>query len=280
MFVCVCHFVYNGWEPYSSASFMATPFKFNCWVLGEDSTRVFPVEIDRGENVGGLKKAIKEEMKPAFDNITANSLEVWNVSIPIDEDVNLEAQVKNLRLHEKKPLWPSKGLHRIFRDLDKEGLHVVVKAPPSEHRCLFLSLFNTYLFAVVSTSAPSLLLLNCWVLGEDSTRIFPVEIHSNRNVGGLKDAIKEKNKVGFDHIDAHRLDVWNVSIPIDEDVNLEAQVKNLKVLQTKSLSPVQPLSGIFRNAVEERLHVIVRASAGECSPDFCFSFSNNAFLCR
>ena len=118
---------------------MATPFKLNCWVLGEDSTRVFPVEIDRGENVGGLKKAIKEEMKPAFDNITANSLEVWNVSIPIDEDANLEAQVKNLRLHEKKPLWPLKGLLRIFRDLDEETLHVVVKAPPSENRCLFLS---------------------------------------------------------------------------------------------------------------------------------------------
>ena len=123
----------------SSASFMATPFKLNCWVLGEDSTRVFRVEIDRGENVGGLKKAIKEEMKPAFDNITANSLEVWNVSIPIDEDANLEAQVKNLRLHEKKPLWPLKGLLRIFRDLDKETLHVVVKAPPGENRCLFLS---------------------------------------------------------------------------------------------------------------------------------------------
>ena len=252
----------------------------NCWVLGEDSTRIFPVEIHSNRNVGGLKLAIKEVKKVAFDHIDADRLEVWKVSIPIDEDVNLEAQVKDLRLHEKKPLWPSKGLHRIFRDLDKEGLHVVVKAPPSEHRCLFLSLFNTYLFAVVSTSAPSLLLLNCWVLGEDTTRIFPVEIDRDKNVGGLKKAIKEEKKPAFDNITADSLNVWKVSIPIDEDVNLEAQVKNLKVLETKSLLPVQPLSGIFRNAVEERLHVIVRASAGECSPDFCFSFSNNAFLCR
>ena len=114
-------------------------FKLNCWVLGEDSTLIFPVEIDGDKNVGDLKKAIKEEMKPAFDYITANSLEIWNVSIPIDEDTNLEAQVKDLRLHEKKPLWPLKGLLRIFRDLDKETLHVVVKAPPSKHRYLFLS---------------------------------------------------------------------------------------------------------------------------------------------
>src|SRR6266511_875780 len=104
----------------------------NCWVLDEDSdsNRIFPVEVDRNKNVGDLKEAIKEKMKPAFDHITANSLDVWNVSIPIDEDTNLQAQVKGLRLHEKKSLWPLKGLLRIFRDLDQEALHVVVKSPP------------------------------------------------------------------------------------------------------------------------------------------------------
>ena len=74
-----------------------------------------------------------------FDHITADSLDVWNVSIPIDEDANLEAQVKNMRLHEKKPLWALKGLLKIFRDLDNETLHVVVKAPPiSEQIAFFL----------------------------------------------------------------------------------------------------------------------------------------------
>jgi hypothetical protein len=117
---------------------MDTQLKLNCWVLGEDSTRIFPVKIDHNEDVGGLKKAIKEE-KVAFDRIDADSLEVWNVSIPINEDTNVEAQVKNLRLHEKKSLWGLKKLLRIFRDLDEETLHVVVKAPPSKHRYLFLS---------------------------------------------------------------------------------------------------------------------------------------------
>jgi hypothetical protein len=116
---------------------MATPLRLNCWVLGEDSTRIFPVEIDRDENVGGLKEAIKKK-KPVFDHIAADSLDVWNVSIPIDEDTNLQDKVKDLRLYEKKPLWALKGLLRIFRDLDQEALHVVIKAPPiSERRCLF-----------------------------------------------------------------------------------------------------------------------------------------------
>ena len=121
-------------------SSMATPLKLNCWVLGEDSTRIFPVEIDRDKNVGDLKEAIKEKKFPAFDHITADSLDVWNVSIPIDEDTNLQAQVNGLRLHEKKPLWALKGLLRIFSDLDESALHVVIKAPPiSERRCLSLS---------------------------------------------------------------------------------------------------------------------------------------------
>ena len=141
------------------------------------------------------------------------------------------------------------------------------------------SLCNSYLFAVVGTPAPSLLLLNCWVLGEDSdsNRIFPVEVDRNKNVGDLKEAIKEKMKPAFDHITANSLDVWNVSIPIDEDTNLQAQVKGLRLHEKKSLLPVQPLSGIFRNVVEQYLHVIVRTSTSECSPDFCLSSSTNTF---
>jgi hypothetical protein len=112
------------------------------------------------------------------------------------------------------------------------------------------------------------------------TRIFPVEIDRDKNVGALKKAIKEEKKPAFDDITADSLDVWNVSIPIDEDTNLQAQVKALRLHEKKSLLPVQPLSGIFRNVVEQYLHVIVRTSTGECSPDFCLSSSNNPFLCR
>ena len=82
-----------------------------------------------------LCTSIKEWKKSVFDHITTDSLDIWNVSIPIDEDMDLEAQVKDLRLHEKKLLWPLRGVFRTFRDLDKEALHVVVKAPPiREHR--------------------------------------------------------------------------------------------------------------------------------------------------
>ena len=59
---------------------MATPLRLNCWVLGKDSdsNRIFPVkvEVDRN-NVGDLKKAIKEEKKRAFNHINADSLHTY-----------------------------------------------------------------------------------------------------------------------------------------------------------------------------------------------------------
>jgi hypothetical protein len=75
----------------------------------------------------------------------------------------------------------------------------------------------------------------------------------------LKDAIKEKNTSALAGIDARNLYVWDVSIPVDGDTDLEAQVKDLKILERKPLLPVQPLCGTFHNAVEQYLHVIVRA---------------------
>ena len=59
---------------------MSNILELNCWVLGDAPRRVFPVKIASSETVGYLKEAIKEKMKPVFDDITANSLDLWKVS--------------------------------------------------------------------------------------------------------------------------------------------------------------------------------------------------------
>ena len=43
--------------------------------------------------------------------------------------------------------------------------------------------------------------LNCLVLRDDHSRVFPVKIAATKTVGTLKDAIKEKNKHLFHHVD-------------------------------------------------------------------------------
>jgi Crinkler effector protein N-terminal domain len=59
---------------------MSAVFDINCWVIGEETSRVFPVKIPVTESVGTLRDAIKEK-KQAFRNIDADTLELWNVSL-------------------------------------------------------------------------------------------------------------------------------------------------------------------------------------------------------
>lgn len=50
----------------------------NCLVLGTGC--VFLVKVAKSEMVGGLKKAIKKEKEPEFDDYAANHLNLWKVS--------------------------------------------------------------------------------------------------------------------------------------------------------------------------------------------------------
>jgi hypothetical protein len=60
---------------------MSDMLNLNCWVLGDDPRRVFPVKIAGSETVGGLKKAIKEDpsSKGDFNGIDAKYLDLWKV---------------------------------------------------------------------------------------------------------------------------------------------------------------------------------------------------------
>jgi hypothetical protein len=58
---------------------MSGNLELNCWVLGDDYNRTFPVKIANNETVAALKKAIKEEKKRAFLDVDADSLDLWKV---------------------------------------------------------------------------------------------------------------------------------------------------------------------------------------------------------
>ena len=53
--------------------------------------------------------------------------------------------------------------------------------------------------------------LNCWALGDDANRVFPVNIASSKVVGFLKEIIKDKKKHAFNDIDASAFNIWKVS---------------------------------------------------------------------
>src|SRR6266550_5347518 len=106
--------------------------QLNCWVLGEDPNRIFPVMIERTASVGALKDAIKDEKRPAFDHIPADALVLWKVSVLARRE-DLEEDVKKLNLDNKHSLWPVVKLSLLFSDQPVDDhLHIVVKAPTGE----------------------------------------------------------------------------------------------------------------------------------------------------
>jgi hypothetical protein len=110
----------------------------------------------------------------------------------------------------------------------------------------------------------TILVLNCCILGNDPSHIFPIEIERTKLVGTLKKAIKEEKKHTFRHVDADTLALWRVSIPDDKSLK-----DNLRKLDPddEPLSPMRELSEVFAESPAHRhVHIIVRPiPIGECN---------------
>ncbi|KAI9440407.1 hypothetical protein H4582DRAFT_2074199 [Lactarius indigo] len=64
---------------------MSTSIAPNCLALGEDPKRIFSVQVPGTETVSDLRRAIKNKKKNTFCHIDANTFDLWEVSIPVDE---------------------------------------------------------------------------------------------------------------------------------------------------------------------------------------------------
>src|ERR1043165_4043367 len=101
-----------------------------CLVKGNTLANAFPVHIDGNSLVGDLKKVIKAEKAPEFDNFAADRLKLWNVKIPDDRDDLLS----NLSLQDQVELLATKKISKYFPDSPaEEHIHVIVKLP---RKCL------------------------------------------------------------------------------------------------------------------------------------------------
>jgi len=108
---------------------MPSTFDLNCLVLGDDPGRVFPVKIAASESVGILRKLIKDEKKPAFDHVDADTLVLWKVSIPVDK--SFKESLSRNDFVEEHQVEPMQELVDIFTEpLVKKHIHIMIKAPP------------------------------------------------------------------------------------------------------------------------------------------------------
>ena len=109
------------------------------------------------------------------------------------------------------------------------------------------------------TPSPTVLSLNCLVLGDDLEKIFTVEIQETKNVSILKKVIKEENAHRFANVDASDLCLFHVSIHLDDNVD-----KSLKNAKLELLKPHLPLSEVLLRVEKNHLHIVVKVpSNGE-----------------
>jgi hypothetical protein len=110
--------------------------ELNCVVHDDDHHHIFPVKIAGTESVGTLKKLIKEAKKPAFDHVTADSLRLWNVSIPVDDD--FKENVGKFELSDEGVLSPVDVLSEVFSVAPvPKRVHIIVLPPPARE-CEYL----------------------------------------------------------------------------------------------------------------------------------------------
>jgi Crinkler effector protein N-terminal domain len=61
--------------------------------------------------------------------------------------------------------------------------------------------------------------LNCLVLGQESSHIFLIRILENKTVYDLKEVVKDKKRRMFQDVDANDLQLFKVSIPVNNELD-------------------------------------------------------------
>ncbi|KAF8924810.1 hypothetical protein BGZ47_003681, partial [Haplosporangium gracile] len=107
------------------------PLTLNCLVDGLPTSRAFSIKIAFGDTVGDLKKLIKTEQTPAFDDITVDQLNLWCVSIPDDDDDDdVPILLEAVSTKDKKKLKATRELSEVFTEKPpKSTIHVIVQRP-------------------------------------------------------------------------------------------------------------------------------------------------------
>ena len=102
-----------------------TMLNLNCYVRGDPKNCAFTVHsINEDKTVSNLRDAIKEVIRPKFDDIPANELVLWKNSVPINCD--LKKTVEALNLNNVFFLQPLEILSNVFSDLVKNNIHIII----------------------------------------------------------------------------------------------------------------------------------------------------------
>ena len=99
-----------------------------CLVKGNTTASAFPVDINKDQLVGHLKKVIKAEKQNDFAGIDADRLKLWKKESPDDQDDLLN----NLSLDDEPELLATREIGDYWAEKPpKRHIHVLVSPPES-----------------------------------------------------------------------------------------------------------------------------------------------------
>ncbi|KAG0039332.1 hypothetical protein BGZ83_002824, partial [Gryganskiella cystojenkinii] len=92
----------------------------------------FPVEIESHKTIGQLKKAIKDEKTPRFDDAAADELTLWKVSIiVVSKKDRKEISLADVPSTSKEELDETDDVSDVFEvQPPKKTIHIIVQRPP------------------------------------------------------------------------------------------------------------------------------------------------------
>ncbi|KAF9320026.1 hypothetical protein BG003_007388 [Podila horticola] len=100
-----------------------------CLVDGEATSNVFSIKVPSNDTVDDLKKLIKTEKSPAFDDIPADKLTLWRVSIPI-VPANKHNPIVLNEIDSPTELSPADDISDVFEvQQPKKTIHIIVQRP-------------------------------------------------------------------------------------------------------------------------------------------------------
>ncbi|KAF8905174.1 hypothetical protein BGZ58_006417, partial [Dissophora ornata] len=104
-----------------------------CLVDGDAMSNAFSVKATFTDTVDDLKGAIKVKKTNDFQDVDADKLTLWRVSLPIpeDDDDELPILLNSIDTKDKKKLGPATRLSKVFPgDMPEETVNIIVQRPP------------------------------------------------------------------------------------------------------------------------------------------------------
>ncbi|KAI9236737.1 MAG: hypothetical protein BYD32DRAFT_437209 [Podila humilis] len=101
--------------------------------VGVKDATPFSVEVDRTKTVDHLKDLIKAKKAPEFDDIAADKLTLWRVSIPV-VPLNKRKPIVLTEVKSAVELDPTDDLSDVFEEKPpKKTIYIIVQRPPQVH---------------------------------------------------------------------------------------------------------------------------------------------------